>query len=205
MEIAPLVDDRIDGDGRFSGLAVADDQFALPAADRNHGIDGLETGLQWLVDGLAEDDARSLAFERHFDRRAFDRAFPVKGFAKRCDDTSQQGFVYMDGGHVARPPHGISLLDEVGGAEQYGTDVVLFEIHYDGLHAVVEFEQFVGFGVSESVDAHDAVADLQHRPYFGILRRQIGILQLGKQRFRHFGRFDIVCFHGFIRFCRAFP
>ena len=41
-----LVDDRVDGDGRLAGLAVADDQLALAAADRRHGVDGLDAGLQ---------------------------------------------------------------------------------------------------------------------------------------------------------------
>ena len=32
-----LIDDRVDGDGGLAGLAVADDQFALAAADRESG------------------------------------------------------------------------------------------------------------------------------------------------------------------------
>ena len=55
---ALLVDDRIDDNGGFAGLAVADDEFALPATDRNHGINGLQTGLDRLFDRLAQHDAR---------------------------------------------------------------------------------------------------------------------------------------------------
>jgi hypothetical protein len=41
-----LVDDRVDRDRGFAGLAVADDQFALAFADWNHGIDGFDACLQ---------------------------------------------------------------------------------------------------------------------------------------------------------------
>jgi hypothetical protein len=53
-----LVDDRVDGDGGLARLAVADDQLALAAADRDHRVDRLDAGLQRLVHGLAVGDAR---------------------------------------------------------------------------------------------------------------------------------------------------
>ena len=40
-----LIDDRVDGDGGLAGLAIADDQLALAATDRNHAVDRLQTGL----------------------------------------------------------------------------------------------------------------------------------------------------------------
>ncbi len=52
-----LVDDRVDGDGRLAGAAVADDQLALAAADRDHGVDRHDAGEDRLGDRLADDDA----------------------------------------------------------------------------------------------------------------------------------------------------
>ena len=40
--LALLVDDRVEADGRLAGLAVADDQLALAAADRDERVDGLD-------------------------------------------------------------------------------------------------------------------------------------------------------------------
>ena len=60
-----LVDDRINGDGGLAGLTVADDQLTLSTSDRNHGIDGLDAGLQRLVDGLSVDNARRFTLQRH--------------------------------------------------------------------------------------------------------------------------------------------
>ena len=59
-----LIDDRVDGDGRLAGLAVADDQLALAAADRRHGVDGLDAGLQRLIDRLPAGDAGGDRFDR---------------------------------------------------------------------------------------------------------------------------------------------
>lgn len=44
-----LIDDGVDGNGCLAGLAVTEDQFPLAPADGNHGVDGLDPGLQWLV------------------------------------------------------------------------------------------------------------------------------------------------------------
>ena len=46
------------------GLAVADDQPALAAADRDQRVDGLDAGLDRRVDRLADDDARGDALDR---------------------------------------------------------------------------------------------------------------------------------------------
>ena len=63
--VALAVDDGVEGDGGFAGLAVADDQFALAAADGDHRVDGFETGGHGLAHGLAVDDAGSDALERN--------------------------------------------------------------------------------------------------------------------------------------------
>ena len=52
------------GNGGLASLPVANDQLALTPADRNHRIDGLDSGLQWLIDALPVHYAGSLQFER---------------------------------------------------------------------------------------------------------------------------------------------
>ena len=44
-----LVDDRVDRHRGLAGLAVADDQLALAAADRDHRVDRLVAGLHRLA------------------------------------------------------------------------------------------------------------------------------------------------------------
>src|SRR6267378_3322483 len=83
--LAPLVDDRVHGDGRLAGRAVADDQLALAAADGDHRVDRLDAGLQRLFDGLPLDDAR--CDDVHLARlRRGDRPEAVDRTAERVHD-----------------------------------------------------------------------------------------------------------------------
>src|SRR5690606_23058037 len=44
-----LVEEGVQNDGRLAGLAVANDEFALATANRDQGVDSLETGGHWFV------------------------------------------------------------------------------------------------------------------------------------------------------------
>ena len=55
--LALLVDDGIGGNDGLAGLAVTDDKLTLAAANRDHRVDGLNAGLQRLLDGLTIQDA----------------------------------------------------------------------------------------------------------------------------------------------------
>jgi len=57
---ALLVEHGIESDGSLAGLTITNDQLTLTTADGNHGIDGLETSLHGLVDGLTGKNAGSL-------------------------------------------------------------------------------------------------------------------------------------------------
>src|SRR5690606_6237813 len=66
---ALLVDDGVDGERGLAGLAVTNDELALAAADRHHGVDRLVTGLHRLVDRLARDNARRDLLDRRMQLR----------------------------------------------------------------------------------------------------------------------------------------
>ena len=76
-----LVENGVHGDGGFPGLAVSDDEFALAAADRDHGVDTFDAGLEWFFDRLSFDDVGGGDFDRQeifgidaaFSRRWADR------------------------------------------------------------------------------------------------------------------------------------
>ena len=185
----------IDGDGRLAGLAVADDQLALAAADRDHRVDGLEAGLERLRDGFAEDDAGRLALQRHTHRLARHRAESVQSFADRVDHAAHQALAHRDAGDAAHPADVHPLAHLVGGTEQDGSDVVLFEVHHDAFHAAVKFEEFTGFGPCEAVDARHAVTDGQHVADLLILERSVDPPQLFQQEVGDFARFDCILRH----------
>src|SRR6201999_1778554 len=81
---ALLIDEGVDRHRRLAGLAVADDQLALAAADGDERVDRLEPGLHRLADRLARDDARRL----DLDAAALlgnDRALAVDRVAEAVD------------------------------------------------------------------------------------------------------------------------
>ena len=79
---ALLVDDGVDCDGGLAGLTVANDQFALTAADRHHRVDRLEAGLHRLRHRLTCDHARRDLFD-HVGFFRIDRA-PCRRPARRA-------------------------------------------------------------------------------------------------------------------------
>ena len=67
VEILFLVDNGINCNSCFTRLAVANNQLALPTADRNHRVYSLQTGLQRFLYRLAIDYPRGLTVQRHFE------------------------------------------------------------------------------------------------------------------------------------------
>ena len=60
-----LVDDSINSDSRLTCLTVTDDKLTLTTTDRNHRVHSLDTSLQWLLNRLTIDNARSFTVEWH--------------------------------------------------------------------------------------------------------------------------------------------
>ena len=84
-----VVDDRVDRDRRLAGLAVADDQLSLAAADRDHPVDRHQAGLDRLLDRLALDDAGGFELGRT-GLRGVDVALVVERPPERVDQPAQQ-------------------------------------------------------------------------------------------------------------------
>ena len=95
-----LVDDRVESNGGLAGLAIADDQLALAAADRDQGVDRLDTGLHRLVHRLASSDTGGLDLHAALLNVA-ERTLPVNWFAERVDYPSEQAVSYRNREDVA--------------------------------------------------------------------------------------------------------
>ena len=161
---------------------------ALAAADRNHRVDGLEARLQRLAHRLTEDDARSLALQGHVDLLPADVAEAVQRIAERVHDTAHERLAHGNGGDAVGPPDDGPFLQEVGRAHQDGAHVVGLQVHHDGHHAVAAVQQFAGLGVVQSVDADDAVADLQDFADLLELEIALDIPELAEQHFGNLRR-----------------
>jgi hypothetical protein len=109
---ALLVDDRVDGDRRLAGAAVADDQLSLSAPHRDHAVDRLDAGLHRRIDRLPRRHVRRRALDRPRLRRR-DRALAVDRRAQRVDDAAQQRIAHRHLDDAARGSHLVAFLDLV--------------------------------------------------------------------------------------------
>src|SRR5262249_28139578 len=148
--------------------AVADDQLALAATDRDQRVDGLEAGRHRLMHRLARNDARRL--DVHAGALVgLDRALAVDRIAERVDHAAEQALAYRHVHDGAGALDGLAFLDLTVGAEDHDADVVGFEVQRHAADAVLELDHLTGLDVVEAVDAGDAVADRQHLAHLGDL------------------------------------
>ena len=86
---ALLVDDRVDGDRRLAGGAVADDQLPLAAAEGEQGVDHQHAGRDRLFNQRPVDDRRRRSFDGP-ERLGRNRLVAVERTAERVNDTPEQ-------------------------------------------------------------------------------------------------------------------
>src|SRR5690606_6018190 len=165
---ALLVEDRVHRHRRLAGLAVADDQLTLSSADRNHGVDRLDAGLQRFLHRLAADHARGLHLDLSEGLR-LDRAPAVDGLTEAVDHATEHRLADGNLGDAPRPLDLIALPDVLVGTHDGDTDVVFLEVEDQAAHAVGELDELTGHRLGQAVHAGDAVADREHGADFGDL------------------------------------
>lgn len=84
-----LVEHGIEGDGGLSGLTITNDQLTLATSDRNHGIDGLETSLDWLVDGVTWENTWGLELGTTL-LGGLDWSLSINWVSESIDDTAEK-------------------------------------------------------------------------------------------------------------------
>ena len=160
---ALLIDDRVDRDRGLAGLAVADDELALPAADRHHRVDRLQPRLHGLAHGLAVDDAG-----RHLlDRRgpSFVSIGPLPSIGRPSESTTRPSSAFADR-HLedaSRRLDRVALGDVLVVAEHDGADGVLLEVEREPEAVARELDHLAVLHVREPVDAADAVGQRDDR------------------------------------------
>ena len=156
--LAFLVNDGVDGNSRFTNLTVTDDQLTLTTSDRHHGIDGLETGLDWLINRLARDNTRSDFFHR-IGQLGVDVALAIDGVTQRIHHTALQlrAYRYFEDATGTAGSHALFQLQIV--TQHHRAYGVALKVEHHAVDAAGEFDHFAEHGVFQAVNFHDAIGD----------------------------------------------
>ena len=163
--LALLIDDGIRGDNRFTCLTVADDKLTLTSADRNHGVDRLDTRLKRNGYGFSFDNTVSLTFDGAI-FRLNDRALGVNGLTERVNDTTDHIFADGNGNNASRTFYKTALADADVITEKNRAYHVFFQVERHTEGAVCKFQKLVclaffnAVNLGNTVTYGDNIADL---------------------------------------------
>ena len=160
-----LVQDGIDADSRLTSTTVADDQFALAAANRNHGVNGFQTCLQRYINWLSVSNARCFDFNVAI-FVGFDRSLSVDWLSERVYYASDNCIAYRNLHQVTCSLNNVAFLNGFGATQKNGTYVAFFQVECHAVYAVRKFEQFAGHAILKAVHMGNAIADFKNRTYF---------------------------------------
>lgn len=151
-----LVEHGIKSDGSLTSLTVTNDQLTLTTADGNHGIDGLETSLDGLGDGLTGKNTGSLELSTA-SLGGLDRALAIDGVTESVDDTAEK--LHTDGNvdNLSGTLDGLTLLDETVRTEQDDTDLAGLEVHAHALDTGGELDELLSLDVGHTVNTSDTI------------------------------------------------
>ena len=165
-EVAALaVDDGVKRDRGLAGLAVADNKFALTAADRNHRVDGLQSGGHGLFHRLAVDHARRQTLDRNV-LVGIDRTLVVDGHSESVDHATNHGIAHRHAHDAAGALYFVALFHLGVFAQQHHADLVFFQVHGKACNIVGEGQKFARHDLVQAVHAGNTVADGHHRADF---------------------------------------
>src|SRR5690606_26489692 len=157
LPVLLLVDDGVHADGRLARLPVTDDQLPLAPADRRHRVDGLDAGLQRLLDRLPLHDGGRLQLERAA-LGGLDRALAVQGVPQRVDDAAEIAVADRDREDLAGPAGRLALLDLAEVTQDDDADLAHVQVQSQATGPVLELDELVRHRGGKALDVGDAVA-----------------------------------------------
>ena len=122
-----LVDDGVNSDGSLSSLSVTNDKLSLSSSNWDQGIDGLNSSLHRLVDGLSWDNTWGLKFNS-LSLISSNWTFSVNWVSKGIDDSSEHTFSDSNIDDGSSSLDNISLLDSSIVTKDDNTNVVSLKI-----------------------------------------------------------------------------
>ena len=156
---ALLREDRVDGERGLADLAVADDEFALPASDRHERVDRPSSPC-----GAARrpDAARTTPGRRSLGGHpccGHDGASTIHRTPERVHDTSEHALACRHPQEMPRAANVAAFSHAVFAPEQRDADLVFLEREREAERAALELDDLLAAHVAQTSDDGDAVAD----------------------------------------------
>ena len=184
-----LIDDRVDGKRSLTGLTVTDDELALTATNRNHGVDGFVSGLHRLAHRLAVDHARRHALDRRSEG-GLDRTLAIDWVAERVDDATEQFRTHRHFEDAAGRLDRVAFLQRFVVAEHDGADRILFEVQRETEQVPRELDHFAVANIGQAVDTADTVGNRNDRADVACFRRRLELFDSLFDEIRDLGCLD---------------
>src|SRR5690606_374496 len=160
--LAFLADDGVDRNCSLTGLAVANNQFALTAANGHHRVNGLQPGLYGLRDRLTCNNAGSDLFD-NVGLLGVDGPLAVNGHTQGIYHAAAQ---FGPNGHfknTAGSLYRVAFRDVGVLTQDHRTDRVALEVQRQSVSVVGKFEHFALHCIGQAVHADDTVGDRYYR------------------------------------------
>ena len=188
-----LIDDGVYSNCCLSCLTVTNYELTLAPADRDHGINSLQTCLQRLCNRLTENNARSLTFQRHFHKVTTDRSLAIKRLSKRIHHSSDHlvGNIYRSDSSCSPDHH--SFLDPVSRTKKHRTDIIFLKIHDYGLDAIFKLKKFSCLSIQQSMNSDHTITHLQDLADLLEMKAHIKVAQLFEQHIRYLTWAYLIC------------
>ena len=163
-----------------------------PRPTGTEGVQGLEAGLDRLVDRLARDDPGRLDLDPAA-LGGLDRALAVDRIAEAVDDPAEQRLADRNVDDRAGALDRRAFRNLGVRAEDDDADIVGFEVEGHALGAIGELDHLAGLDIVEAIDAGDPVADRQHGADFGNFGIGVEIRDLVADDAGDFSGADVHC------------
>ena len=136
----------------------------LAATNGNHGVDGLDAGLQRDIHTLTRDDAGGHFLDNARFRRV-DGAFAVYGLSERIDHAAGEFRPNWDRHNASGTLNLIPFLNVLVRAHDDRADGVLFEVERQAIDTVGELQDLAAHHAGEAEDTRDAVSGFNYGAY----------------------------------------
>jgi hypothetical protein len=113
-------------------LTVTNDQLTLTTSNGHHGVDGLETSLYGLFDGLAGQNTGGLELSTAA-LSGLEGTLSIDGVTESVNDTSEKSLADGNVDNLSGTLDSLTLLDETVRTEKHNTDLAGFQVHAHAL------------------------------------------------------------------------